>query len=92
MHPESYGSASPSLVDQVKSESTMEDRLRQADQDFMESLTMLRDKLSRGGILTEMDSANLREQSPCRTPLEGAVNLMENHGWMIRDFVNAVIL
>lgn len=74
------------------SEDTMEQRLRNAHTDTMESLNLLREKLRLGGILNEHDSADVRERKPCRTQLEDAVSFVEEHGSMIRELANDIVL
>lgn len=77
----------------VENPMTMEERLRKAHEDTMESLKVLRDKLRTGGALNEQDSANVRPpSSETRTPLEGAVSAVEDHGWMIRDLTNEIVI
>jgi hypothetical protein len=72
-------------------ELSIEERLRGAYSDAMESLKLLEDRLS--SILERMpEEVNIAPMKDSRTPVEGAVVDLEHIGPAIRALLNRVVI
>lgn len=83
----------PDVVEAPEKEISMEQRLRAAHDHFIEALTRLREIMKIGGVLLELpQEAGLHSLSDARTPLEGAVNMIETHHRLVQDLTREMVL